>query len=654
MRSAALRFALVLIVAGCTATPSLPTPTPRPTATQASPTSPPLPTPSPTSSATATPSPTPVDAEAYTYTHCKRTAQPGWSVARVWDEEALSLIRQVIPAPGVHARNLFHLSAAMWDAWAAYDPAATGYFVTEKQTDPATAAAREAAMSFAAFRILLWRYADIAGLDGATVALGETMRDLCYRNSYTGIDEDNAAALGNRIAAAVIAYGADDGALESDAYVDAAYRPRNRPLRVDRPGTVMRDPNRWQPLKLQQQRSQGGLAIPGKVQQFIGPFWGHVTPFALPISPLGTPMDPGPPPRLGDSETDALLKASALELIRYSSELDPRDGVTEDISPASLGDDTLGTNDGHGYVTNPVTGQPYAPEVVPRADYQRALAEYWADGPSSETPPGHWNLIANAVSDTPGFEHRFAGQGQELDRLEWDVKLYFVLNGALHDAAIAAWGLKGYYDSVRPISMIRYMGGLGQSSDPNGPSYDPAGLPLEPGLVEVITRKSSAPGQRHAKLRAYIGQIAIRAWRGFPDDPESQTSGVGWIRAVEWVPYQRSTFVTPAFAGYVSGHSTFSRAGAEIMADFTGSDFFPGGLFEWQVPKGGLVQEKGPSKPVTLEWARYADAADAAGMSRLYMGIHIAADDFEGRKIGFACGTQAWQLAQHYFDGSVR
>ena len=74
-----------------------------------------------------------------------------------------------------------------------------------------------------------------------------------------------------------------------------------------------------------------------------------------------------------------------------------------------------------------------------------------------------------------------------MDALEWDVKLYLALNGAVHDAAVAAWGLKGHYDSVRPISMIRYMGGKGQSSDPDGPSYDPEGLPLEDGLIEVIT-----------------------------------------------------------------------------------------------------------------------------------------------------------------------
>ena len=195
------------------------------------------------------------------------------------------------------------------------------------------------------------------------------------------------------------------------------------------------------------------------------------------------------------------------------------------------------------------------------------LAEYWADGPKSETPPGHWNVIANDVSDSAGFERRLGGTGPSLDPLEWDVKAYFTLNGAVHDGAIAAWGLKGFYDSARPISMIRYMGGKGQSSDPAGPSYDPDGLPLESGLVEVVRPvASSAPGERHEQLADHVGELAVRTWRGFPDDPTVETSGVGWIRAVEWVPYQRETFVTPAFAGYVSGHSTFSRAAAEVLA----------------------------------------------------------------------------------------
>ena len=361
---------------------------------------------------------------------------------------------------------------------------------------------------------------------------------------------------------------------------------------------------------------------------------------------------PGRPLLLGDPSSDDAFKQAAVDVIEASSVLGPEDGVTVDISPGNTGDNPLGTNAGDGHDLNPVTGEPYAPNRVVRADFARALAEFWADGPNSETPPGHWNTIANTVSDMPGFEHRLGGTGPELDRLEWDVKMYLALNGAVHDAAVAAWGLKSHYDSVRPISMIRYMGGLGQSSDPAGPSYHASGLPLVPGLVEVVTAATSAPGRRHAHLADHIGEVVVRSWRGNPDDPATEVGGVDWIRAVEWVPYQMSTFVTPAFAGYVSGHSTFSRAAAEVMTAITGDEYFPGGLSEWTVARGALTFEFGPSDDVTLQWATYYDAADQAGRSRIFGGIHISADDFQGRRLGSTCGRAAWALAQTYFEGS--
>ncbi|MEZ6192907.1 MAG: hypothetical protein R3C45_16665 [Phycisphaerales bacterium] len=110
-----------------------------------------------------------------------------------------------------------------------------------------------------------------------------------------------------------------------------------------------------------------------------------------------------------------------------------------------------------------------------------------------------------------------------------------------------------------------------------GPSYDPEGLPLEPGLIEVITNETTAPGGRHEHLFGHEGEIAIFAWSGEPEDTENEIGGVKWIRAIEWLPYQRSTFVTPAFAGYVSGHSTFSRSAAEVLAAMTGRVLPPAG-----------------------------------------------------------------------------
>jgi hypothetical protein len=593
----------------------------------------------------------PVSAD-YRLDDCTPQAPRGWSVARVWDEALLDAIRRDTPAPTIHARNLFHTSAAMWDAWAAYDPQAEGYFMNEKfQADDATAA-REAAISFAAYRLLLWRYAHAAGLQETFDELAATMASLCYSVDYVDTQADTPAALGNRIAAAAIAAGKEDGSLEASRYVDTTYTPVNPPMVVAEGGTTMTDPSRWQPLALAQVIAQNGLPIPGSVQRFIGPHWGHVRTFALPSSPQGTPIDPGPPPRLDDPATHDEFRQAAVDVIRASSELDATDGVTIDISPGALGDNPLGTNDGDGRPLNPVTGEPYATDVVPRGDFARVLAEFWADGPSSETPPGHWNTIADTASDAISPDLRIGGRAEPVDRLEWDVKLYFALNGAVHDAAVAAWGVKGFYDTARPISMIRYMGERGQSSDPGLPSYDPDGLPLEPGLIEVVTRGSSGKGQRHEALADHVGEIAVRSWLGNPEDP-TRTSGVGWVLAAEWVPYQKDTFVTPAFAAYVSGHSTFSRAAAEVLTAYTGSPFFPGGLAEWTVPAGALTFEGGPSTDVTLQWATYYDAADQAGKSRIYGGIHILADDFAGRRMGSICGKDAWALAQRYYDGTV-
>ncbi len=586
---------------------------------------------------------------------CTSTAQQpclpdDGTVARVWNEATLDAIRRDFPAPTVHARNLFHLSAAMWDVWAAYDPEATGYFVDEDLTSRSPNQDRAVAISYAAYRVLRSRYATAAGAVDTLRELDDTMADLCLAVDDTGADGDSPAALGNRIAAAVLEHGRTDGSNELDAYV-GEYVSVNPPLVVSEPGTEMTDPNRWQPLSLEEAIAQNGLPIASGVQAYVGPHWGRVTPFALDPAPDGLPIDPGAPPYLGDPASDAAFRAAVVEVIEASSRLDPAASDLIDISPGALGNNPLGTDAGSGYDANPATGAPYAPNLVPAADFGRVLAEFWADGPASETPPGHWNTIANWAGDQIS-DLRIGGTGEPVDRLEWDVKLYFVLNGALHDAAIAAWGAKAHYDYARPISMIRYMGGAGQSTDPQLPSYDPEGLPLVAGLVEVITEQSSAAGERHDHLADSVGDIAIRAWQGPPEDADIEVGGVGWIRAVDWLPYQQATFVTPSFPGYVSGHSTFSRAAADVLAAFTGDPFFPGGLAEWELPAGWLEFEAGPESRITLQWARYADAADQAGRSRIHGGIHVSVDDLAGRIMGAECATAAWSLAQRYFSES--
>jgi hypothetical protein len=582
------------------------------------------------------------------------TNHPEWSVARRWDEALLDAIRRALPNPPVHARNLFHTSVAMWDAWAAYDPTPSGYVDKEKVQAPDVPAARNEAISYAAFRVLSARFIKAVGADASLSEFDDVMDSLCYPITNTSTTGDSPAAVGNRIGAAVLAYGLTDGSNEANGYTDPSYKPVNPPLVVDKPGTTMTDPNRWQPLQIAHMISQNGIPVTNGVQQAVGPYWGHVTPFAIPAGgAAGVPIDPGPQPRLGDPATDAIFKEQAVEVIRDSSLLDPTPGTRIDISPGVRGANDLGTNNGSGHPVNPVTGQPYASDMINQGDFARALAEFWADGPKSETPPGHWNVIANAVSDQLAPNLKIGGTGSNVDRLQWDVKLYFAVNGAVHDAAIAAWGLKGRYDGTRPISMIRYMADLGQSSDPKLPSFNKEGLPLVPGLIELITKATTAPGGPMASLAGHEGEIAIRAWRGNPADPKTEIGGVGWILAANWVPYQLPTFVTPSFQGYVSGHSSFSRAAAEVLTGFTGSEYFPGGLAEWTVKAGSLKFEKGPTTDVVLEWGTYYDASDQAGESRLYGGIHVQADDFTGRVIGSACGKDAWLRAQLYYAGRI-
>jgi hypothetical protein len=152
-----------------------------------------------------------------------------------------------------------------------------------------------------------------------------------------------------------------------------------------------------------------------------------------------------------------------------------------------------------------------------------------------------------------------------------------------------------------------------------------------------------------------LGEIAVRSYRGEPGDRKNEIGGVRWIRAAEWIPYQRRTFVTPAFPGFISGHSTFSRASAEVLAAATGSAYFPGGLGEYAAKKNAyLTFEKGPSSDVTLQWASYFDAADQAGQSRIYGGIHIQPDDFVGRTLGSRVGLAAIARAEQFFAGTAQ
>ena len=216
-------------------------------------------------------------------------------------------------------------------------------------------------------------------------------------------------------------------------------------------------------------------------------------------------------------------------------------------------------------------------------DKQKMIAEYWANGPHSELPPGHWDLFAQFVST------------RDRHNVDDDAKLFFALTNAIFDAGIACWDAKRMFDSVRPVTAIPYL---------------------------------------------FHGQ-QIRAWGG-------PGKGTVTMDASQWIPFQLSSFPTPPFPEYTSGHSTFSAAGAEILKLFTGSDRFGDSV---TFAPGSSVTEPGltPQHAVTLAWATFTDAANQAGISRRYGGIHFELGDLVGRATGRLVADQAWKKAMSYF-----
>ena len=599
------------------------------------------------------------------------------SIAREWNELLLRSISRDQARPTIHARNLYHTSVAMWDSWATYDPVAKCVIFGEwhPTTSPAIDALREETMSFACYRLLRWRFANSPGAPVVLPLYDALMARHGFNIANTSTVGNTPAEIGNRIAAAVIAYGLADNSNEANGYANQFYQPVNTALIPTLPGNPnLTNPNRWQPLSLQYFVSQSGVPVPTGYPPALSPEWGQVKPFALSQQDLTVGQrdnfdywiyhDPGSPPLLG-SATAADYKWSFEMVVAWSSHLDPDDGVMIDISPASLGNAPLPTTPaqvqqfydfynggdwGTGYTLNPVTGLPYTPQIVPRGDYTRVLAEFWADGPTSTTPPGHWFEILNTVSDNSLLVKRIGGVGPVVGNLEWDVKSYLALGGAMHDCAVCIWGLKGWYDFVRPVSAIRYMADRYYAN----PSH-PHAITLHPGLIEEVTAATTAPGQRHAHLAGHEGKVAIRAWRGPPytGSPPSATAGVGWILAANWWPYQRATFVTPPFAGFPSGHSGYSRAAAVVLHRLTGSPWFPGGLGEWRFPKNNyLVHEPGPSQNITLQWASYYDASNQTSLSRIWGGIHPPADDIPSRFLGQRIGNDAMDRAELMWAGT--
>ncbi|MFT5310680.1 MAG: hypothetical protein ACI8VL_001588 [Bacteroidia bacterium] len=631
------------------------------------------------------------------------------SAVTIWMEAMLEAIRNEEGRPTIHARNLFHASVVLYDAWAVYDDKAETYLlgktvhgVHSPYEKPMLLngldldSARNITINYAIYRFLWNRFNQYSSKNRTILQLDDLFEELGFDRNFRSVDYSSGspAALGNYIAQCMIDYSVQDGSNEDDQHQVLHYMPVNRSIKPHKPGTNgIKDPNRWQPISVREYIDKRGFepdllewnvnVLTLKEDIFLSPEWGAVHPFSLRKEEATINEregfdyivynDPGAPPYI-DLTTDSLDSGSEqykwgfLLVALWSSHHDPADSVMIDISPGAIGpvgklpteyadypelfDLVNGGIKTVGHKLNPYTNKPYEPNLVPRGDYSRVIAEYWVDGVNTYTPPGHWVKLLHDVSYHPTCAKKWRGEGDELTQLEWDVKAHLTMTGALHDAAISSWGAKGWYDYVRPISAIRLMAEKGQCSDTTLSNYHPAGLPIVEGKLEVVAEGDPLAVDKEEN----VGKMKMLSWRGpdFVQDQLKDKAGVGWILVENWWPYQRYSFVTPPFAGYTSGHSTFSIAAADVLGSITGDLFFPEGLAEFTAKKDEfLIFEDGPSQEITLQWATYREAAEETCLSRIWGGIHPPADDIQGRIAGEKVAKSAVDFAERYFEGWV-
>ena len=461
------------------------------------------------------------------------------SIVSDWNETALVEVRLARQGPPIVARALAIAHTCIYEAWTAYDARALGSVVGDSLRRPVpehTDANKAKAISHAAYGCLLNLYP--AGADRLSKAMRKSGHDPADRST----DLRTPQGIGNVAAQAVIASRRFDGAnqygdLSPGAYSDyTGYLPRNPPMPFCNPLTVgpcppnTTDLYHWQPL----------ISDTGSTQRFIAPHWARVRPFALPAATLFDDR-PDIAPLPNYLQGPGRLEADVAQLIQISGAL---------------------------------------------TQHQKLIVEYWADGPDTELPPGHWSLFAQFVSQ------------RDRHNIDQDALMFFAMQNASFDAGIVAWHLKRKYDGVRPITAVRVL----------------------------------KQGQQ------------IFAWGG-PGQPN------GWIPGEKWSPYNPGSNLTPAFPGYVSGHTTFSAASAAVLQAFTGSDRF--GFATVIPPNFGRVERGVPQVPTELTYPTFTDAVQEAGASRLYAGIHFADDNTVGQGIGYRVGRAVWRKAQFLADGGL-
>lgn len=618
------------------------------------------------------------------------------TMVRQWHEVLLSVSHLASADPTVHARDFFHWSLVQYETWRLYATpprdSLIGAFAVASKSGGGELDAELAQANFAFLTSKGWQRLNEWIVGNATAAM-----------NATGFEPD-ASSLGAKIGRAVQAFAVRDNDPACEAELYECVSPEKRGYTTVNPDRFvplwegvggLRDPNHWQRLDIGVFIDKASQEVNG-YPDFTTPQWGELTPFALSAADGDGKRDsnghwvwrdPGPPPRWGPgtSRTHSEFIGNYTTVAKCGQWCDSEDQVVWSVSPAnhSLGSNnefqrTRGcdvashreacANVGAAHEFNPSTGKAYEPNEARRGDYLRLTAEFWSrqfwqNGPQSDSPIRHWNsMLDTDVLDHAAFAFRYGG-GERLERQQYEIYAYLALNAAMFDSSIAAWSIKRHYDSVRPVTAIRFMATLGQSTDKEAGAYHPGGIALVPQVTHVlqpaevctylcedfspnVSLTAYAPGPLYWLGFDRIGKVVTRGWQAYSSAPDD--TGVKWRGAGEWLPFRRPSFVTPPFAGYVSGHSTFARAAADTLARLTGDHFWPGGLYR-QLAKADSFYvfdsnsfTGGIPRDVELQYATYSDAADECGLSRIYAGAHIPHDDVPARGIGRHVAARVW------------
>jgi len=296
------------------------------------------------------------------------------------------------------ARSIGILYTCIYDAWSSYDTTANPVHssVGDRPAGERNDANRRKAISQAAYRALIDQFPPSAydpefKAEYEALLASQLAKDGIAPGNMSTSPLTNPVSVANRAANDVLAFRAADNSNQANLYADTTgYVPVNSPMSVLLPAAVdaIADPDRWQPLGYLSTEHEH------KVPAFIAPHWGIVKPFAL---TSGSQFRPTTPPA-------SMLSQNYLDQAKHVIDIQAR-----------------------------LTSE------------QKVIAEYWADGPNSELPPGHWTEFAAYVAERDGLD------------MHESVKLFFALANAIFDASIATWDAKREYDYVRPVTAIRHL-----------------------------------------------------------------------------------------------------------------------------------------------------------------------------------------------------